>query len=67
MGKFRLPEYDPDAPDGEPALFVVMLRPGSGYEIAGQGRKSCLTVSAHHTSSIHQTQEGLECVARFPS
>jgi hypothetical protein len=49
-------------------LFVVMLRSGSGYEIAGQGQEKLhLTVSAHHTSFIHQTQEGFECVARFPS
>jgi hypothetical protein len=51
-----------------PPLFVVMLRPGSGYEIAGQGHEKLhLTVSAHHTSFIHQTQEGFECVARFLS
>lgn len=51
-----------------PPLFVVMFRPGSGYEVAGQEyEKLHLTLSVHHTSFIHQTQEGFECIARFPS
>jgi hypothetical protein len=51
-----------------PPLFVVMFRPGSGYQLAGQQHEKLhLTVSVHHTSFIHQTQEGFECIARFPS
>jgi hypothetical protein len=50
-----------------PPLFVVMFRPGSGYEIAGQQHEKLhLTVSVHHTSFIHQTQEGFECIALLP-
>jgi hypothetical protein len=51
-----------------PPLFVVMFQPGSGYEIGGQQQEKLhLTVSMYHTSFIHQTQEGFECVARFPA
>jgi hypothetical protein len=51
-----------------PPLFVVMFRPGNGYEVAGQEHEKLhLTVSIHHTSFINQTQEGFECIARFPS
>jgi hypothetical protein len=52
----------------KPSLFVVMLRPGSGYKIDGyQHEELHLTVSAHHTPSIHQTEDGFECIALFPS
>jgi hypothetical protein len=51
-----------------PPLFVVMLRPGSGYEIEGhQHEELHLTVSTHHTPFIHQTEDGFECIALFPS
>lgn len=51
-----------------PPLFVVMLRPGSGYEIEGhQHEKLHLTVSTHHTPFINQTEDGFECIALFPS
>ena len=50
-----------------PPLFVVMFRPGSGYEIAGQQQEKLhLTVSVHHTSFIHQTQEGFEYIDLLP-
>jgi hypothetical protein len=45
-----------------------MLRPGSGYEIDGhQHEELHLTVSTHHTPFIHQTEDGFECIALFPS
>jgi hypothetical protein len=37
----------------DPPLFVVMFRPGSGYEIAGQQQEKLhLTLFVHHTSFI---------------
>jgi hypothetical protein len=52
----------------KPPLFVAMLRPGSGYKIDGyQHEELHLTVSAHHIPSIHQTEDGFECIALFPS
>jgi len=66
MDKFKAVEKMLQMKD--PPLFVVMLRPGSGHQIAGQGQEKLhLTVSARHTSFIRQTQDGFECAALFPS
>lgn len=69
MDKFKAVQRMIDMLQTEnPPLFVVMFRPGSGYKIAGQQHEKLhLTVSMYHTSLVRQTQEGFECVARFPA